>query len=144
MSAPPRPSLKSVTPAPDGPDAARWTAPRPAAGGPKDAARKGVATALCPDRSPVVDADPAPSPDPTPGRPGVRIYAPPVYRDHEDGARWSKRYGDFPSAAYACACGKTATAAGPRRVAALVDEYTAHKTACAGVPATLPEGRAAA
>ncbi|MFE7929431.1 hypothetical protein ACFU6S_11920 [Streptomyces sp. NPDC057456] len=143
MSAPSRPPLKSITPAPDGPDAARWTAPRPVAGGPKDAARKGVVTALCPDRSPVVDADPAPSPDPTPDRPGVRIYAPPVYRNHEDGARWSKRYGDFPSAAYACTCGKTATAAGPR-VAALIDEYTAHKTACAGVPATLPEGRAAA
>lgn len=27
-----------------------------------------------------------PSPDPTPERPGIRIYAPPVYRDHKDGA----------------------------------------------------------
>ncbi|MFD9430637.1 hypothetical protein [Streptomyces sp. NPDC060002] len=144
MSAHPRPSLKSITGTPDGPDAARWTAPRTGVGEPKDAPRKGVITALCPDRSPAPEADPGPSTDPTPDQPGIRIYAPPIYRDHNDGARWSKRYGDFPNAAYACACGKTGTAAGPRRVAALIDEYTAHKTTCAGAPAGLPEGRAAA
>ncbi|KRD17683.1 hypothetical protein ASE41_21925 [Streptomyces sp. Root264] len=107
-------------------------------------ARKGVVSALCPDRSPVVDTDPAPDPDPTPERPGIRIYAPPLYRDHDDGARWSKRYGDFPNAAYACSCGQKGKAAGPRRVAALVDEYAAHKHFCTGNPATPTERRTAA
>ncbi|WP_199863786.1 hypothetical protein [Streptomyces sp. Root264] len=144
MSTPPRPPLKSITPAPDGPDAARWTAPRPVSGGRKGIARKGVVSALCPDRSPVVDTDPAPDPDPTPERPGIRIYAPPLYRDHDDGARWSKRYGDFPNAAYACSCGQKGKAAGPRRVAALVDEYAAHKHFCTGNPATPTERRTAA
>ncbi|GGJ43680.1 hypothetical protein [Streptomyces brasiliensis] len=144
MSTPPRPSLKSVSATPDGPDAARWTAPRPIVGGPKGAARKGVVTAFLPDRSPAPDADPAPSPDPTPDHPGIRVYAPPVYRDHWDGARWSKRYGDTPRAAYACTCGQTGTATGQRAVAALVAEYDAHKSACTGTPAPLPERRNAA
>ncbi|WP_405955361.1 hypothetical protein [Streptomyces phaeochromogenes] len=84
--------------------------------------------------------------DPAPDRPGIRIYAPPVYRSHDDGARWSKRPGDTPNAAYACACGRTRTATGARAVSALVADYDAHKAACTGTPAPLAllEGRTAA
>ncbi|OPG07183.1 hypothetical protein B1R27_14715 [Streptomyces sp. GKU 895] len=105
-------------------------------GEPKGAARKGVRTALGSEPSPG-DGD-----DPTPERPGIHIYTPPVYRDHYDGARWSKRYGDTPTAAYACACGRTGTAAGPRSVAALVAEYDAHRALCRR--GSSQEGRAAA
>ncbi|WP_217546041.1 hypothetical protein [Streptomyces sp. GbtcB6] len=107
-------------------------------GEPKDVARKGVRTALRPDPQ---TTDPA---DPTPERPGIRIYAPPVYRDHDDGARWSKRYGDTPTAAYAWPCGQTGTATGPRTVPALITEYEVHKQVCDGTPASHTEGRAAA
>ncbi|MFJ8105631.1 hypothetical protein [Streptomyces sp. NPDC096132] len=130
MSTPPRPPLKSVTPSVTGPQAAPQPVDTPAVGGPKVAARKGVLSSL---RS-----------DPTPDRPGIRIYAPPVYRHHYDGTRWSKRYGDTPTAAYACPCGHTETATGQHAVAALIAEYYAHKTACTGTPAALPEGRTAA
>ncbi|CAM5581982.1 hypothetical protein SPURM210S_06977 [Streptomyces purpurascens] len=82
--------------------------------------------------------------DPTPDRPGIRIFAPPVYRDHHDGARWSKRYGDTPTAAYACPCGESRTAHGKDAVAALVTEYDAHKPACPGAPAPHTERRNAA
>ncbi|NUV62804.1 hypothetical protein G6W55_24450 [Streptomyces sp. CAI-85] len=108
-------------------------------GEPEGAARKGVISAF---------PSPMPSPgdggDPTPDRPGIRIYAPPVYRHHKDGARWSTRHGDTPTAAYACPCGRTATATGLRSVAVLVAEYDAHKSACNPAPATHLEGRAAA
>jgi hypothetical protein len=107
-----------------------------AVGEPKGAARKGVQTSPDPHTT-----DPN---NPTPDRPGLRIYAPPVYRHHYDGARWSKRYGDIPNAAYACHCGQTSTATGPKSVAALVSEYDAHRTACTGAPAANHEGRAAA
>ncbi|WP_328506312.1 hypothetical protein [Streptomyces sp. NBC_00391] len=82
--------------------------------------------------------------DPTPDRPGIRIYAPPVYRSHDDGARWSKRYGDTPTAAYACPCGQSSAATGQHAVAALVAEYDAHKSACTGAPAPRTERRNAA
>ncbi|MFJ2828583.1 hypothetical protein ACIPC1_13565 [Streptomyces sp. NPDC087263] len=82
--------------------------------------------------------------DPTPDQPGIRIYAPPVYRHHKDGARWSKRPGDTPNAAYACICGQTRMATGSHAVAALVADYDAHKAACSGALARLPEGRTAA
>ncbi|MFI9566501.1 hypothetical protein [Streptomyces rishiriensis] len=144
MSTPARPILKSITATPDGPDTARWTAPRRAVSAPTDAARQGVVTALCPDRSAVVDIDPAPDPDPTPQRPGIRIYAPPVYRHPRDGARWSKRYGGTPTAAYACPCGHTDTANGQQAVADLVADYDAHKHFCTGTPAALTERRTAA
>ncbi|MFI9603052.1 hypothetical protein ACIHCX_24935 [Streptomyces sp. NPDC052043] len=118
-------------------------------GGPKVAARQGVLSVL---RSEQFRADEARhgTEDPTPDQPGIRIYAPPVYRHHWDGARWSKRHGDTPTAAYACTCtctctcGQTGTATDPRAVAALVTEYDAHKSACTGTPATLPERRNAA
>ncbi|MEV5005731.1 hypothetical protein AB0K74_15515 [Streptomyces sp. NPDC056159] len=143
MNTPPRPSLKSITTTPDGPRAAQPAAPLTAVGEPKGVARQGVRTALRSDRYRTDEARHG-TQDPTPDRPGIRIYAPPVYRDHWDGARWSKRYGDTPTAAYACTCGQTGTATGPRAVAALVTEYDAHKSACTGKPAVLTEGRAAA
>ncbi|POX54865.1 hypothetical protein [Streptomyces sp. Ru72] len=114
-----------------------------AVGGPKVAARKGVVSAL---RSDGFRSDEARhgTEDPTPGRPGIRIYAPPVYRSHWDGARWSKRTGDTPTAAYACTCGQTGTATGAQKVIALAAEYDAHKSVCTGAPAPLLEGRNAA
>ncbi|WP_371566823.1 hypothetical protein [Streptomyces canus] len=110
---------------------------------PKVAARKGVPTAV---RSEKFRSDQArhSTPDPTPEQPGIRIYAPPLYRHHWDGARWSTRPGDIPNAAYACTCGQTGTATGAPNVAALAAEYAAHTSACAGAPAVLPERRAAA
>ncbi|KFG72248.1 hypothetical protein FM21_29260 [Streptomyces mutabilis] len=108
-------------------------------GEPKGAARKGVVTALFPNRSQI-----RPGGDPTPDAPGIRIFAPPVYRHHYDGARWSIRPGALPTAAYACRCGQTNTATGPEAVAALVAEYDAHKSACTGVPTAPAEGRNAA
>ncbi|MEU9668646.1 hypothetical protein AB0E25_24150 [Streptomyces bobili] len=136
MSTPPRPRLKSITTTPTGPQAAPQPVDTTAVGEPKGAARKGVRTIPDPHAGAVGD--------PTPDRPGIRIYAPPVYRHPNDGARWSKRYGDTPTAAYACPCGRTGTATGPRTVAALVAEYDAHKSACAPTSDPLTEGRAAA
>ncbi|WP_121702983.1 hypothetical protein [Streptomyces sp. E5N298] len=107
-------------------------------GEPKGAARKGVVTALFPNRSQI-----RPEGDPTPDAPGIRIFAPPVYRHHYDGARWSTCPGARPSAAYACRCGQTGTATGPENVAALVAEYNVHQSACPG-PLAAPEGRDAA
>ncbi|RSS06267.1 hypothetical protein EF913_03825 [Streptomyces sp. WAC04189] len=108
-------------------------------GEPKGAARQGVVTALRSNRSPA-----RPGADPTPDAPGIRIFAPPTYRHHYDGARWSTRPGALPTAAYACTCGQTGTATGPENVAALVSEYDAHKSACTGAPAAPTEGRNAA
>ncbi|MBZ6132458.1 hypothetical protein [Streptomyces olivaceus] len=108
-------------------------------GEPKDAARQGVVTALLSNRSTV-----RPGVDPTPDAPGIRIFAPPVYRHHYDGARWSTRPGALPTAAYACVCGLTGTATGPAAVAALVNEYDAHRSACTGAPVPPCEGRHAA
>jgi hypothetical protein len=113
---------------------------RAAVGEPKGAARKGVVTALHrSNRSPA-----RPGADPTPEAPGIRVFAPPVYRNHYDGARWSTRPGALPTAAYACGCGQTGTATGLEAVAALVAEYDAHRSAYAGAPAATLEGRAAA
>ncbi|MFG3271324.1 hypothetical protein [Streptomyces luteogriseus] len=109
-------------------------------GEPKGAAREGVVTVL-----PRSNRSPArPGADPTPDQPGIRIFAPPVYRHHYDGARWSTRPGALPTAAYACTCGLAGTATGPEGVAALVTEYETHRSTCTGTPAPLPEGRNAA
>ncbi|MDN3296880.1 hypothetical protein QWM81_23095 [Streptomyces ficellus] len=136
MSAPSRPHLKSLPTTPDGPQAAPQPVDAAAVGEPKGAARKGVRTSPDPHTTDVSD--------PTPERPGIRIYAPPVYRHHTDGARWSKRYSDTPTAAYACPCGQTDTATGPNSVAALIAKYEAHKHFCTEAPAALTEGRTAA
>ncbi|WP_093697203.1 hypothetical protein [Streptomyces sp. 2231.1] len=113
-----------------------------AVGGPKGAARKGVVAALRTDRPWARDV--RPSIDPAPEQPGIRIYAPRVYRDHYDGARWSTHTANPPTAAYACTCGQTGNACGADKVAALVTEYAAHKAACTGEPAPVLEERAAA
>nr|QIY67447.1 hypothetical protein HEP85_20070 [Streptomyces sp. RPA4-2] len=107
-------------------------------GEPKGAA-EGVPIAIRPDPHPVGAGGP------TPDRPGIRIFAPPVYRHANDGARWSKRYGDTPTAAYACSCGLTDTARGADDVAALIADYDYHRAKeCTGSPVALTEGRAAA
>ncbi|WP_234358673.1 hypothetical protein [Streptomyces sp. NRRL B-24085] len=126
--------MKSIPTTPPGPQAAPWPADPAAVGGPKVAARQGVPASS--------DPHTGDQGNPTPDRPGLRIYAPPVYRHHYDGARWSKRYGDTPTAAYACSCGRTRTATGPRTVAALVTEYETHRATCPG--RNDQEGRAAA
>jgi hypothetical protein len=111
--------------------------------GTKSDGRTAVHSALPPVWPP--SGSPRPSADdPTPERPGIQISAPPVYRHHYDGARWSKRYGDTPTAAYACACGQTRTNRGQDAVAALVADYAAHKHFCTGTPATHTERRNAA
>ncbi|MGW5583762.1 hypothetical protein [Streptomyces sp. NPDC003857] len=107
-------------------------------GEPKGAARKGVTSVFRSDPH-TGDAD-----NPTPERPGIRIFAPPVYRHHWDGARWSKRYSATPTAAYACPCGQTGTARGQQAVADLVTDYDTHKAVCTGAPTALTERRAAA
>ncbi|MGV9624843.1 hypothetical protein [Streptomyces tendae] len=138
-----RPRLEGQPTPPTDPHAAR-PGPAPAAvGEPKGAARQGVVTALPrSNRFPARDVRPAA--DPTPDRPGIRVYAPPVYRHHYDGARWSTRHATTPTAAYACPCGETRTATGADAVAALVTEYAAHQHFCTGTPAASPEGRTAA
>ncbi|WP_406494672.1 hypothetical protein OHB06_29410 [Streptomyces sp. NBC_01604] len=134
MSTPPRPRLKSITTTPSGPSAAPQAVDTTAVGEPKGAARKGVPASPDPHTGDVGN--------PTPERPSLRVYAPPVYRHHYDGARWSKRYGATPTAAYACSCGHTRTATGPIAVAALVAEYEFHRATCP--LRTNEEGRAAA
>ncbi|MEV6545277.1 hypothetical protein [Streptomyces sp. NPDC051665] len=134
MNPPPRPRLKSITPTPTGPRPAQLALHQADLGEPKGVA-EGVPTSPDPQTT---------APDnPTPDRPGIRIYAPPVYRHHYDGARWSKRYADTPTAAYACRCGETATATGRDNVAELVDDYAYHRTVTCSLR-TVQEGRAAA
>ncbi|MGW1324539.1 hypothetical protein ACWD64_18595 [Streptomyces antibioticus] len=140
MTAPAPPSLDCSTTTPTGLNAAPQPVDTAAVGEPKGAARKGVVSAL-----PRWNRSPArPGVDPTPDAPGIRVYAPPVYRHHYDGARWSTRPGALPAAAYACGCGLTGTATGPDAVAALVTEYDAHRSACTGTPAPHTERRNAA
>ncbi|MGW1902890.1 hypothetical protein ACWCQB_37240 [Streptomyces hirsutus] len=142
MTTPNHPRLEGQPTPKTGPWDAERAAAQLAMGEPKGAARQGVVTALPrSNRFPTRGA--RPGTDPTPERPGIRIYAPPVYRHHWDGARWSTRHGDTPTAAYACPCGQTSTATGPRAVAALATEYAAHTSGCTGAPAT-PERRNAA
>ncbi|MGW3026354.1 hypothetical protein [Streptomyces sp. NPDC001221] len=136
------PASKSLPEPNDRPPAAPQPVDAAAVGGPKVAARQGVVSALRSNQSWACDV--RPGTDPTPDQPGIRIYAPPVYRDHYDGARWSTRHAHPPTAAYACTCGQTGTARGAEKVTALVTEYDTHKAACTGDPATLLEGRNAA
>ncbi|MER8221276.1 hypothetical protein ABTZ58_11920 [Streptomyces sp. NPDC094143] len=117
MSTPARP-LKSLTGPPAGPLAARSTAPEATVGEPKGAARQGVRTAC--------------SPDPH-GYDGRR----PIAWLHIVAPR-----GATPTATSRCACGRDRSAIGTARVLALIDDHTAHRTAC---PLRHPqEGRAAA
>ncbi|MEU5738458.1 hypothetical protein ABZ784_10740 [Streptomyces tendae] len=139
MIAPTSPHLDCPTALATGPQAAPQAVDTAGVGEPKGAARQGVVTALFPNRSTI-----RPGTVPTPDAPGIRVFAPPVYRHHYDGARWSTRPGALPTAAYACACGQTGTATGPEKVAALVAEYEAHQSACPGAPTAPAEGRDAA
>lgn len=134
MNTPPRPRLKSLTPTTTGPRLAELASPRADLGDPKGVT-EGVPTSPDPQAT-----DPG---NPTPQRPGIRIFAPPVYRHHDDGARWSKRYSDTPTAAYACPCGEIATATGRDNVAALVTNYDHHRAVTCSLR-TPQEGRAAA
>ncbi|MER5889900.1 hypothetical protein ABT160_39255 [Streptomyces sp. NPDC001941] len=133
--------LKSIT-APDCPRAAAQPVNGPAVGAPKGVA-EGVDTALRSNRN-RHDQPGHDTGDPTPDRPGIRIYAPPVYRHHYDGARWSKRYCNTPTAACACPCGVVDSATGAREVARLVELWNLHRSACTGTPVPHEEGRAAA
>ncbi|MEU5001030.1 hypothetical protein [Streptomyces sp. NPDC021622] len=117
MSAPTRPPLKSITPAPTGPRRAEQAAPRTAVGEPKGVA-EGVLSALLPDpprgdgRFPVA---------------WLHIVAP---------------KGAVPTATSRCLCGRDRSAVGHRKVLALIDDHAAHREAC---PLRTPqEGRAAA
>lgn len=113
MSATPRP-LKSITTAPDGPDAARSAAPRTTVGEPTGAARQGVRTALGSDPHPVTV---------TGLTPGLRISTTGV-----------------PVADWLCACGHHERARGR----AAVTELHARVRVGVCPHATTLEGRAAA
>ncbi|MEU1403391.1 hypothetical protein ABZ471_13695 [Streptomyces sp. NPDC005728] len=138
-----------MTPSPEKPTPSTTPGSRPAQGGAderrgtKSDGRQAVLSARRPDLHPADHRSHNPD-DPTPDRPRIRIYAAPVYRHHYDGARWSKRYGATPTAAYACSCGQTGTVTGQHAVAALVTEYEAHQAVCTGAPTGHTEGRAAA
>lgn len=120
--------LKSVPPLPTGTGHAEPAAAPNQGGAPRSVGRKPVLTVVRTDpRPPTL---PGPSEDPTPDKPGIRIYAPPIYRDHTDGARWSMRHATTPTAAWACACGQMDTARGRNAVALLADQYSQHKRAC--------------
>ncbi|MFH8219832.1 hypothetical protein ACH4C2_11170 [Streptomyces sp. NPDC018057] len=106
MSPRPRPSLKSITPAPDRPCAAGPAAPQAGGGGLKVAARQGVPTALRPDP-----------------RPGDGRY--PVAWLHISAPR-----GATPTATSRCLCGWDHSAVGHTRVLALIDAHTAHRATC--------------
>ncbi|MFG2453224.1 hypothetical protein ACGFSG_27995 [Streptomyces sp. NPDC048512] len=115
--------------------------PEAAVGASKGVVRQGVSSAV----PSILRAAEAPeSADPTPGRPGIRIYAAPIYRSHRDGARWSLRHAETPNAAYSCGCGLVRTARGARAVAALAADYETHKQLCTTAPAPVAEGRHAA
>ncbi|MFH9005223.1 hypothetical protein ACH4E5_18570 [Streptomyces afghaniensis] len=138
-----------MTPRPEKPTQPAPPRPCPVAGradrgrGTKSDGRQAVLSALRPAPRPARHESRG-AEDPTPDRPGIRIYAPPVYRSHYDGARWSRRYGDTPTAAYACACGQTGTARGQKDVADLIAKYAVHKHACTGTAAPHTERRNAA
>ncbi|MFF9275037.1 hypothetical protein [Streptomyces griseosporeus] len=138
-----------MTPRPEKQTQLTTARPRPTLGGAergrgtKSDGRQAVLSALPPAGCPTGHPQPGPD-DPTPERPGIRISAPPVYRHHNDGARWSKRNGDTRTAGYACPCGQTRTARGQAAVAALVTDYETHKHACTGTPTQHTERRNAA
>lgn len=59
--------------------------------------------------------------------PGVHISAEPVYRRHDDPARWWNTTASTPTASYTCGtCGDSDTARGASKVRDLVDDYTAN------------------
>ncbi|MEU5200227.1 hypothetical protein AB0G86_40335 [Streptomyces scabiei] len=117
MNTPPRRPLEGQ-PATSGPRPAELTAPGPAVGEPKGAARKGAPTAVRPD----------------PHRGDGRY---PVAWLHIVAPR-----GATPTATSKCLCGRDRSAVGRAKVLALIDDHEAHRDTC---PLRTPqEGRAAA
>jgi hypothetical protein len=113
-----RPAGKSTTPTPDQPRTAEPAAPSTGHSAPKDAARKGVPTALRPD------------PQTGDGRYPVawlHIVAP---------------HGATPTATSKCLCGRDRSAVGHRRVLALIADHEDHRENCPFRAS--PEGRTAA
>ncbi|MFD8148223.1 hypothetical protein [Streptomyces sp. NPDC059708] len=144
MSAHPHPRLEGPTPTPAGISPAEPAPAKDSRGAPKVVA-EGVLSVLRRSDQFTNAAGPRSLADPTPERPGIRISAAPVYRHHHDGARWSHRYADTPTATYACRCGQTRTATGQHAVAALVAEYDHHRDLCPQrATATTQERRKAA
>ncbi|WP_330349358.1 hypothetical protein [Streptomyces sp. NBC_00582] len=114
----PRPAGKSTTLTADHPRTAEPTEPATGRSAPKDAARKGVHSALRPD------------PQTGDGR-----Y--PVAWLHISAPR-----GTTPTATSKCLCGRDRSAVGHARVLALIEDHTDHRDAC---PLRSPqEGRTAA
>ncbi|WP_331452851.1 hypothetical protein [Streptomyces sp. SS162] len=103
MTTPRRPLLKSLTSATEHPHPA--TAPAPGGSGAAKVVAEGVRS----------------SPDPHPAD-GRRIVA--MLHITAPGR------GAVPTATSVCACGRNRSAVGHRRVTALVEEHTAHRTAC--------------
>ncbi|MFH9553278.1 hypothetical protein [Streptomyces sp. NPDC017435] len=118
MSAPPRPSLKSLPATSTGPRAAAQAAPVPAAGEPKGAARKGVPIALCSD-----------------AHQGDGRY--PIAWLHICAPR-----GAVPTATSKCLCGRDRSGVGHPQVLALIEDHSAHRDTCP--LRTNQEGRQAA
>ncbi|CAM5531141.1 hypothetical protein [Streptomyces canus] len=118
MNAPSRPSLKSITDTPTGPQAAPQAVDTTAVGGPKVAARKGVRTAVGPD------------PQAGDGRYPVAWLTIVAARDAT------------PTATSTCLCGRNRSAVGHVRVLALIADHTAHRNTCP--LRTRQEGRDAA
>ncbi|MFJ9542377.1 hypothetical protein ACIRPX_34665 [Streptomyces sp. NPDC101225] len=118
MNTPPRPPLKSITPAPTHPRTAEPATPRPAVGEPKGAAHKGVRTALGSD---------------------------PQTGDGRYPVAWltiNTPRGATPTATSRCECGWNRSAVGHKPVLALIADHTAHRHTC---PLRNPqEGRDAA
>ena len=118
MTTRPHPPLEGQPATPTRPHAAQPAAPRPAVGEPKDAARKGVRTALRPD---------------------------PQHGDGRFPFAWlhiSAPYGATPSATSTCLCGRHRRAIGHGKVLALITDHESHRDTC---PLRTPqEGRTAA
>ncbi|MFF3204850.1 hypothetical protein [Streptomyces sp. NPDC002962] len=59
--------------------------------------------------------------------PGLHVAAEPIYRSHDDSARWWKTTATTPTGSYTCGtCGESETARGTDKVRDLVDDYTAN------------------
>lgn len=119
MTTPTNAPLKSPTNQPVVPAAAKPAAPQTTVGEPKDAARKGVPTAVRPD------------PQAGDGR-----Y--PVAWLHITAPR-----GAVPTATSKCTCGQDRSAIGHRKVLVLIEDHTAHRDICP-LRTMFHEGRAAA
>lgn len=119
MTTPTKAPLKSPTRQPNLRAAAEPSVARTAVGGPKDAARKGVPSAVRPD------------PQTGDGR-----Y--PIAWLHISAPR-----GAVPTATSKCACGWDRSAVGHRKVLTLIENHTTHREICP-LRTTFQEGRAAA